>query len=457
MNYADITERDFSALKTFTRSLGAEVVNCDTEIEGADLASLIRLRSGVKRAMRLALKELDSAEGEARTQEIERHHDCLMAIFDEASETIEVREVEERTARRPIGNEETAPGSTLVAPYLNTRSNVWVDKDGNEIRVLAPTDKLQERSEYRGPRLGAILRAMVLGPRDDGERRALAEGTDSAGGYTVPAPLAAEFIDRLRAASVCIQAGARTVPMTSKSLRIARLTGDPAVAWRAENSQINASDATFDAVDFNAKSLMGLVQVSRELLEDSVNVSALLENSFVQSTALKFDQGLLFGSGTGAEPKGLTAQTGLTSVSMGANGAQLANYDKLIDAVYAIQAANGGNPNAAIFHPRTGASLAKLKDAQNNPLRVPDMIAKIPQLPTTSVSIAQTQGTSSDCSSAIYGDFTRMLIGMRTMLRIEVLKERYAEYNQYGFVWGMRGDVQFEHIEAFSQLVGIKP
>ena len=47
--------------------------------------------------------------------------------------------------------------------------------------------------EYGDLSLGHYLRSMALGGQTDQERRALAEGTDSAGGYTVPTVLSASL------------------------------------------------------------------------------------------------------------------------------------------------------------------------------------------------------------------------------------------------------------------------
>lgn len=423
------------------------------------LVQLSRKRLEIVDEAREVLDNLTTATSEDDVRELSRKHDVVMreidlVDLDIAQAKIDAEEEEERARRRPISEGGEQRGQ--AEGYVRSEGRTWEDRNGQEIKVLAPSERLAQRSDdYEGPSLGSIMRAMITGPRNEEEQRALAEGTDSAGGYTVPTPLASEFIDRLRAASVCIRAGAQTVPMDSKTLRIARLESDPTVAWRAENATIAESDATFGAVDFDAKSLMGITVVSRELLEDSVNVAEMLEIAFVNATAVTFDQGLLFGSGSSNEPTGLANAAGLTQVDMAANGAALANYDKIIDTIYAIQALNA-EPTSMIYHPRTGASLAKLKDANSNPLSVPQMVANLQRYPTTSVSITETQGTATGVTSSILvGDFRKMLIGLRAMLRIEVLKERYADKNQYGFVWGMRGDVQFEQINAFARLRGI--
>ena len=77
-------------------------------------------------------------------------------------------------------------------------------------------------SEFNSLSLGKYLRGMTLGATSDLEHRALSEGTDSAGGYTVPTVLSAQLIDMLRADSVIMRAGAQAVPMARDNLSFAR-------------------------------------------------------------------------------------------------------------------------------------------------------------------------------------------------------------------------------------------
>jgi HK97 family phage major capsid protein len=290
------------------------------------------------------------------------------------------------------------------------------------------------------------------------ERRALSEGTDSAGGYTVPTILASEFIDKLRAKSVVFQAGARTVPMSSDNLAIARVTGDPTVAWTAENAEITASDPTFDAVTLAPKKLACLVRLSRELLEDSVNIAAALEGAITGAMSVEMDRALLFGSGSSNQPTGLFNTSGINSVSMGTNGATPSSYDDLIDLLYEIQVDDGADPKVFVMHPRTNKTYAKLKDANSNPLTEPKMTADVRRLLTTAVPINQTQGTATGvCSTVLTGDFSKMLVGIRTNLELRLLNERYAEFDQVAFLARLRVDVAVENPVHFAKLIGIKP
>ena len=74
---------------------------------------------------------------------------------------------------------------------------------------------------------GQTLKALALGPKSDAEKRALSEGTMSAGGYTVPTVTSTELIDLMRAKSSVLNAGCRTVDLTTNKVVMARVTADP--------------------------------------------------------------------------------------------------------------------------------------------------------------------------------------------------------------------------------------
>lgn len=431
----------------------------------AKLLELERQRLALFDEARAALAAIESGDAkdlpalEARHDEIMRKIDHIRLDIDE--EEMRGGENDARNQRRPGGTPGFAVRGdgeivhTLPADLHSERAQ-WSDESGKAVRVLGPADAFAAERAAPGA-LGNALRAAVTGARNDDERRALSIGTDSAGGYTVPAPLAGEFIDRMRRASVVNRAGARTVQMPSSTLAIAKLTGDPTVAWRAEGGSVAESDPTFGRVLFEAKSLACIVKVSRELMADTVNAGAMIEQSLIAAAALELDRVAVFGTGTSDSPTGITSTSGINEVSMGTDGGQLANYDKLIDTIYELQLDNVNQITAGIHHPRTGASLAKLKDGQNNPLIVPKMVADIPLLSTTAASITETQGTATTASSIVYGDFTKLMIGMREQINLRVLQELYAGTGYVGILLHMRADVQLAHAAAFSRLKGILP
>jgi HK97 family phage major capsid protein len=81
----------------------------------------------------------------------------------------------------------------------------------------------------------------------------------------------------------------------------------------------------------------------------------------------------------------------------------------------------------------------------------------VPLMKTTSASIAETQGSAVNASSILFGNFRELFIGIRDQVSITVLKERYADYGQVGFLVWMRIDAQLAHKASFSRLKGIVP
>jgi len=329
-------------------------------------------------------------------------------------------------------------------------------KTSKPVAVLKPGERLQDRSDGRADvTVGEVLEGMLYGARDSRVKAALEEGTDTAGGYTVPTRLLPGFIDNLRAQSRFIQAGAMTVPLDSHENAIARVESDPVAGWRAESELVPESEPTFGATYLRPKSLAVMVKVSVELLQDSLNIADILQRVLTQSCALELDRAAFFGSGTGSQPAGLFGRD-INVVSLGTNGGVI-GYDQMIDAVYEMELRNAGPATAAVLHPRTVQFIRKMKDGDGNPLVVPEPIRSLPMLTTTAVPINQVQGTANNCSSILLGDYSQAMLGIRQELVIQRLNERYMDRLQVGFLAYLRADVAFAHYESFTKIVGIKP
>jgi len=378
----------------------------------------------------------------------------------------EIRHLGRRLELAQVGDELDIRDAAVAAPYQTPLEPTYDDDDG-ETRALGPSESVRSFVARRGwadptelgdLQLGQYLRSMVVGPRTDIERRALSEGTDSAGGFTVPTILAGDLIDLLRARATVFQAGARTVPLESDKHDIARLASDPVAAWRAENAAVAESDPTFDRVRFEPKSLAVVVRASRELIQDSLNLEAALTRAFTNAFALEVDRVALVGAGSGSEPTGIANATGITEVDLGTDGAAITDYSSVLDMLQALEAANVDTSRlAAIMAPRTARTIAGFADTTGQPLQRPPALERLRTLTTSQVPIDQTQGTSSDASSIYMGDFRAVMVGVRLELQIEVLKERYADNLQFGFLAFGRWDIQFEHAASLGRIVGIVP
>ena len=338
----------------------------------------------------------------------------------------------------------------------------WRTPDGTQVPVLGLDQRIAdfapaEPSAASEIGVAGFLRALANGPKTEIERRALSEGSVSSGGAFLPSPLATEVIDHARPLNVAFQAGARTVPMTSSKLTLAKIVSDPVPGWRAENAIIVESDPVFDQMTLTAHTLAVRFTVSRELLEDAPNMDAQIRAVMGQAFARGLDNAIFFGSGTANQPTGLANTSGVQVVSMGTNGAALTGYAPFLDAQLALQNANEGKVTAIVMAPRSNRVIAGLVDTTGQPLVAPRALDGIPFLTTTAVPVDQTQGTATNASVAFMGDFTQVLVGIRTQLQITVLNERFAEFGQIGFVGWLRADVAVARPAALAKIIGIKP
>jgi HK97 family phage major capsid protein len=314
------------------------------------------------------------------------------------------------------------------------------------------------REEETGLSLRKYLRGAMFGEWSgaEAERRAMTGATAADGGFMLPAPLAAEIIDLARAETRVFQAGARLVPMANRTLDVARWAEDPTPQWRSEAAPIAEDDAALDKVTLEAHSLAVVTKITRELLEDATGIEEQLRRAFAIGFALKVDAAAMYGTGASDEPTGLINTSGIAKTNVAANGGP-PTWDVLVDSVGRVRDANE-SPTAQVMADRTARSLGKQKDSQGTYLAAPGYLDGVRRLTTSQVPVNLTTGTSTDASDVFTGDFSQLLVGVRTALSITVLRERFmVEEGSFGLVGWYRGDVAVARPKAFDIVRGVRP
>lgn len=340
------------------------------------------------------------------------------------------------------------------------RGEKWFDaKTRQPVQVLKHDQSLNAKKE--GPSVGRLLRGIVLGGRADDanelaeERKSMGVGNDPAGGYTVAGGLANEWIDLLRSEMVLSQAGARTVPMNTGSLSLAKVTADPVVSWHGENQDITASEPTLGQLTLNAKTVVCLVKMSLELSQDSANIEQMLQSTIVNAMAGAIDSAGLVGVTTnaGVAPGGVINLSGRNKVT--AIGAP-ANWDFLTDGMYELLADNVPMQaiGALVAHPALWKKMRKLKTgiaSDNTPLTAPDEVAKLRKLWTTAAPLAG--GTT---ATGVIADWRDLLFGVRKDIQVRVLQESFLGSNlQIAVLAYARVDFGATRHQSFCTLEGI--
>jgi len=384
------------------------------EVEQADL---------YERQLAIARAAEDRKPTEAELDELEQIGSTM------AANTREIVEYRRMLGAQPNGRltPPSAPSDRYAGATVGRGGLRFRDlHTGSVVRALARDEKLTAPAGLDDVSPGNLIRAWVTGRHDflsDAEQRihnAATVGTDDGGGYLAPEGLSTRFVDLAREASVCVRAGAETLPMMTSELHIAELTGDPTAAWRAETQAITASTPTFGRITLRPKVLAALVPVSIELLEDAPNAGQIIEAALQSVLGAKLDQACLLGSGAGSEPRGVKNHPSANTVaSVGAP----ADYTDLSGAIRQILDANYNGPIedlAWILNPRTGEQYDELQDTTNQPLMPSRWVSQLRPFSTTSLST--TEGAGSNEASMIVGHFPQMVIGMRTQgVRVDIL------------------------------------
>jgi HK97 family phage major capsid protein len=186
---------------------------------------------------------------------------------------------------------------------------------------------------------------------DNGHLKAQTEGTDTAGGYTVPNIVAADLI-WLREMYGVARRNSRIYPMSSDTLLVPSATASTTVYYASEATAITASDITFGQVSLSAKKLAVLTIASKELGEDTViDLGASLARDMAYAIAKEEDNACFNGDGT----------------------ATYGSITGILNAVYGLSATKTSIASAVLGPVLTGASFANFTLANFQA-----MVAKLP-------------------------------------------------------------------------------
>ncbi|MGB2951078.1 MAG: phage major capsid protein [Rhodococcus sp. (in: high G+C Gram-positive bacteria)] len=352
------------------------------------------------------------------------------------------------TINRQTGGAQTRdrqPEPSLKGAQLLTRDDSYAQWSVDNGRT--------QKSETRAPSADLYLKGMLGGGWEGASlERGLAEGSSTAGGLLVPAPISANVIDLARSKSQLVNAGVTVVPMQSATVTVPRITSGPGPSFRAEAAAIVQNDIAFTGVTLTARSVARIVRVSRELIMDAPQTSKIVEKAMADSLAAAIDQVGLFGSGTAPEPRGLLNVAAIPVLSHGANGGAV-NYDFLLQAAGAVRAANY-EPTAHIVSTRSALSLQSAKDSTGAYLAAPQGL--LPILATTRVPNDVTVGTSNDTSYVFSGDYSMLYLGVRESLELTWLTERFADTGEVAALMHARVDFQVADPNAFVIDKGVR-
>lgn len=295
--------------------------------------------------------------------------------------------------------------------------------------------------------LGKSVRAIITGDFSKlsrEERDAIGIGAGG-GQYLISQELGKQLIVEALAKTQVVSAGARFVQMNENDLLIPKLTQLPDTEFKAENVAYSKDKTlNFSGVYLESKTLVSMATMSVELAEDGHKVDEFVSFALSKAVAQAIDLACLTGSGEGENPKGIINQDDILEEDL--ENANITSYDFLSNAYYKVEAENI-TPTALIAPSSMFASLDLLKDKNDNPLRAPASYDKIRKFSSNQLN----------SFNAVMGDYSNLLIGMRTRARLETTRTAGDTFDklQVGLRIYTRMDCALGIPEAFCHIKNI--
>jgi HK97 family phage major capsid protein len=255
--------------------------------------------------------------------------------------------------------------------------------------------------------------------------KAMSAGVGSEGGYGVPTPLYADFIDLLRPRVVCRAAGATVIPVPSGVLNMGRMDSGATATYVGENVVGNASQPALGQLQFSAKKLLCLIPLSNDFIRRAqAGAEAMVQKELRARAAIREDLAFLRGDGGSNTPRGLLSLTAAGNQIAQTAVPSLANT--LLDVGRLMNLLDQANTPmikpAWAFHPRTKNWLLTLRDGVGRLQFYDEMMQGkffgLPYFTSTQIPINLTPGTTSE----IYlFDASEFLIGDTMQLQVEAV------------------------------------
>jgi HK97 family phage major capsid protein len=273
---------------------------------------LERLEVAEKRAKERARKDIDDGRG------------AVGAVQDGASETKDLNKLG-KSFRFATAFQKTMKGKTF---------------DGAEAEMIAEAQAEANESgvELRG-NIHIPSKFIQMPRRKD--INVATEGTDvvfTDYGGLIPILQPDPVVNRL---------GITTMSGLRGNVQWPRHNGAIAFAWEGESDSTAEMTPTFDNISVSPHRVAGYVDVSGQMLKQSVFVlEPWLRRILQERFALTVDDAVIDGAGTGDEPTGIFNYSGVNVLSLGSGSANDMTYAALIDMIRATKAANARNGNS---------------------------------------------------------------------------------------------------------------
>lgn len=250
------------------------------------------------------------------------------------------------------------------------------------------------------------------------------------------------LVEPLAAASVILNSGVQIID-SAAPVRVPTLAGAFAPDWVGENELIPSETGAFGELQLmptERKSIKTIVRVSNELIRmATIGVSSALQTRLVTDVRDKLDTAMLTGDGDDNTVTGLMNVPGHLTADFDSG-----DPDSVLDAI-ALMSGHEITPSVIYMNGADFFALRKVKDTTGRALIQPDVTEgatfRLHGIPVR-VSSKVTEG------SPVLVDISKIVVVRDLDPAVDILTERYAEYDQTGIRVRARYDIGALHPKA---------
>ena len=299
----------------------------------------------------------------------------------------------------------------------------------------------------------------------DVEQRDLSEGVNADGGFLPSTDFYNQLQKKMEQQAI-IRNVATVMPLGAFKTQIAIEATLAASSWGAEASNTTPTAGTFGQLLLQPRRLAVIVKVSQELIEDApgrgtgFSIDTILTDQFAREVAQREEEAFISGTAANNQPVGIMTYTtsGIADGKTTASATAI-TADEILDWVYSLPRQYRMSKNCAIvLSDATLGKIRKLAVAAGTatlgylwqPSFVqgePDRLAGIPVFASPFMP-----NQASTVRFGVIGDFSRYIIGQRSSMAVQVLREAYAATGQIGFRAVERVDAGATIYDAFRYI-----
>ena len=282
------------------------------------------------------------------------------------------------------------------------------------------------------------------------------------GGYLATSEYVTEIIKTITEFSP-MRSLAKIRQTSNKAVEIPKRTGQFSAYWITEAAEKEeATGLEYGLETITPHGMAALVRVTKENLEDSAfNLQAEITTEMGEQFAVLEGKGFIIGNGVG-KPEGILTNATVKAAAVACKATGKVSPEDPINLIYALK--EGYTRNAKFLMKRTTvrdfrnlrASAISAGDAEGVFLWAPSLEAGQPSTLAgyPIIECIDMPAVASGSYSIAFGDFKQgYTIVDRIQIEIQRLVEKYAEYNQIGFIGRKRVDGQVTNPEAIKIMV----